>query len=279
MPGGRGIVVGRSPGAALVRVFRMPSLPVAAALALHGTHALTVDPSRREDLLEAAWRTARPRGVELLDNGEWLQEWADSGERVLFVAMPRPGKVTGLPPALHPDVMTAVLGDGEVLLGGTTGGLATCRITEFGPIGDRGHLLTWTAYPAPVLPRHVVEATDLAALSRGLLAAIADTARRLEALGGAPWRPADTLPADPITRPLAVPKSTPAPAILALDRATRVAALARAGLAIEDSGAALDAATSRERAVILRGLHGTAEDTIVGATNVATMVMAGWRPA
>mgnify|MGYP001325888554 CR=1 FL=1 len=263
----------------LTNLSRMPSLPVAAALALHGTHALAARPSQRGELLRAAWGAARPRGVELLDDGEWLQEWADGGETVLFVALPRPGMIVGLPPGLHADVMTAAISEGQVILGGTRGGLATCTVTEFGPIGDRGRLLTWTAYPAPVVPRHVVEATDLAALSRGLLTAIADSARRLESLGGAPWRPGDTLPADPITRPLAVPRTTPAPAILALDRATRVAALARAGLAIEDSGAALDAATSRERAAILRGLLGTAEDTIVGATNIATMVMAGWRPA
>ena len=262
----------------LVRVVGMPSLPVAVALALHGTQALAAAASRREDLVRSAWRASRPRGVEVLDDGEWFQEWADAGETVLFVALPRPGKILGLPPALHPDVMTAAISDGEVLLGGTKGGLATCRITEFGPSGDRGRLLTWTAYPAGVIPRHVVEATDLAALSRGLVTAISETSRRLDALGGAPWRPADTLPADPLARALPVPQETPPPVILALDRAARVVEITRAGLAAEESGAALDAATSRERATLLRGLLSAAQDTIVAATNVATMVMAGWRP-
>ena len=256
----------------------MPSLPLSVSLALHATAACGSS-GDREAALRRAWRDAHPRTLDVDDDAPWLADWAEEGECVLFVAMPRPGRVGDLPRGLHPDILPVALDAGECVLGGTKGGLAVPTTTTFGPHGDQGRWVTWTAYPGPAVPRHVVEATDLAHIARELIARTTAAARALEDVGGTPWRPMDTLPADPRTRPNALPRKTPAAVLLVLDRAVRIAEVARAGLAVERANAALDATTSLKRTIILTDVLDVALTALTGATNVGAMAIAGWRPA
>ena len=256
----------------------MPSLPLSVSLALHATAALTSS-GDRSTTLRTAWHNAHPAALEVDVEARWLKEWADDGESILFIAMPQPGRIGGLPRGLHPDILPPLLEAGECVLGGTHGGIAVPTTTIFGPPGDQGHLVEWTAYPGPAVPRHVVEATDLAHISRELIARTTAAARALEDVGGTPWRPMDTLPADPRTRPNALPRKTPAAVLLVLDRAVRIAEVARAGLAVERANAALDATTSLKRTIILTDVLDVALTALTGATNVGAMAIAGWRPA
>ena len=160
----------------------MPSLPLSVSLALHATAALTSS-GDRSTTLRTAWHNAHPAALEVDVEARWLKEWADDGESILFIAMPQPGRIGGLPRGLHPDILPPLLEAGECVLGGTHGGIAVPTTTIFGPPGDQGHLVEWTAYPCPTLPRHVVESTDLAHLSTDLIARTTSAASELDQLG------------------------------------------------------------------------------------------------
>ncbi|PID97110.1 MAG: hypothetical protein CSA84_01835 [Actinomycetales bacterium] len=204
--------------------------------------------------------------------------WPARGETAVLLALPRPGSFTGMPRAPR-ESLTVALDAGECLVAPTVGGVLVPTIEEFGPVGDTGRLLTWTAHPAEPLPRHVVEAVDLRELDRSLTGVVRDATERVEALGGIPWRsPAMTTNRTDI-RAAVLPDGVPPRAARLMIDAAVVHAVALEGLAEEHGGAATDAATSSQRAAVFRTVLDTADDTLAGAVNVAAMVLAGWRPA
>ena len=121
-------------------------------------------------------------------------------------------------------------------------------------------------------------APDVGDLSRRLTEAVLEATTRLATVGGIPWRGGEATPPPRASVPGLPHGLAPRPLHL-LDRAGDVRALALAGLSVEESGAALDASTSAERTAVLRRLLTEAEATLVGATNVLAMTVAGWRPA
>ena len=206
-----------------------------------------------------------------------LRDWAERGETAVFLALPRPGLLTGMPRA--PLAVTAAATDaGQAAYAPTVGGALVPALTRFGPEGDTGVLATWAAYETEPVPRHIAEAPDVGDLSRRLTEAVLEATTRLATVGGIPWRGGEATPPPRARVPGLPPGLAPRPLHL-LDRAGDVRALALAGLGVEESGAALDASTSAERTAVLRRLLAEAEATLVGATNVLSMSLAGWRPA
>jgi hypothetical protein len=246
----------------------MSGLPLAARVALW---------------VSAAWRAGAPTGGALDealaaahagvddvvgDPRATLDRWRREGERFLFVALPRPGAVLGMPPAA-PDAVGAALDCGEAVLAPTVGGLLVPDLRLFGPAGDQGVQACWTAYPAGPLPHHFVEATDAAAASRGLAEAVRVATRRLEEAGGIPWRALDRL--GPSGDAASLPGGLDPRAVEVLERAARVVVLASAGLAGEQAGAALDAATSQGRRLALGALAHAATSALAEAANACVV--------
>lgn len=206
-----------------------------------------------------------------------LRTWADQGETAVFLALPRPGQLMGMPRA-HLTTTAAGTDAGQAAYAPTVGGALVPTLTRFGPEGDTGVLVTWAAHQTEPVPRHIAEAPDVGDLSRRLTEAVQEATTRLATVGGIPWRGGEATPPPRASVPGLPPGLAPRPLHL-LDRAGDVRALALAGIGVENSGAALDATTSVERAAILRRLLIEAEATLVGATNILAMSQAGWRPA
>lgn len=208
---------------------------------------------------------------------ETLRDWQTYGETAVFLALPRPGVPAGMPRTDRLSLAEAAEA-GQAAYAPTVGGLLVPRLTPFGPDGDPGLLVEWTAYDAEPVPRHVAESTDLRDLSRRLAEAVQEATERLATVGGIPWRGGEANPPPRSSLPGLPPGLAPRPVHL-LDRAVEVRALALSGLDVEAKGAALDATTSAVRTATLRALLVEAEAAVVGATNVLAMSIAGWRPA
>lgn len=203
--------------------------------------------------------------------------WPDPGEELVVVALPRPGSFSGMPRA-GKAALAAALDAGECLVAPTVGGLLVPRIETFGPAGDQGRLLTWTAYEAAPVARHQLEQVELRGLARQLTDAVAQATRALTSVGGTPWQPSEPLggPADPGAAIL--PRGVGERALRLLTQAATVHSLALQGWELEQALPALDAVTSQRRAAVLRELAECADATLVGVTAVASMTLAGWRP-
>lgn len=234
----------------------MSTLPLAVRVALWAGAAVRTG-------LDDSWLAhAQPEADAVAGElAQTLAAWQAAGEQALWVALPRPGGLLGMPPT-SPEARAAAVAAGQCVVAPTVGGLLVPHLSGFGPEGDRGTLVTWTAYPADPLPRHVVEATDAAEAGRVLTEAVRTATLALEAAGGLPWRPIAAVA--PEGGP-GLPRGLSGRALVVLDRAAAVAGLARAGLAAEDEGPALDAVTSGRRRLVLRELLGAAEDALAVA--------------
>lgn len=223
---------------------------------------------------------ARPRAhAGVTDVAGTLPEpgsWPPPGEDVVFVALPRPGSFSGMPHAPRPS-LAAALEAGECLVAPTVGGLLVPQVQTFGPPGDQGRLLTWTAYPGQPLPLHSVEALDVRELGRALTVAVREATTDLQAAGGIPWQPWQAHPRADAQEAI-LPDGLPPRALGLLVQAATVHELAVEGLALEQQRPALDAGTSRLRSDVLRRLLDLADDALVGAVNVGALVLAGRRP-
>jgi hypothetical protein len=210
-----------------------------------------------------------------------LDVWRDLGERALFVALPRPGDVSRLPRgAARASAHAAESGECVFVAG--LGGLLVPTLSEFGPEGDVGLRVDWTAYEADPVPRHRLEMLDLRTIERELLLRVREHADRLEEVGGAPWGDAPRAEAEAAldSRLWGVPGDIPAKALRVMALAADVSALAHGAERLTALGSGgLDAGTVSSRSATLRALGAAADAALGDATNVAVMALAGWRPA
>ncbi len=207
--------------------------------------------------------------------------WRDLGEGALFVALPRPGDLSGMPRA------SAVAGAhaaeaGECVYVAGIGGLLVPTMSTFGPDGDVGHRLDWTAYDADPVPRHRLEMLDLRDVERTLLTRLAQHTSRLAEVGGQPWghEARTAAAADLDTKLWGVPRSTPGRALRIMSLAGTAAQLADRATGLTTLGAGgVDTATMALRSTALRALSADADTALADAANVAVMTLAGWRQA
>lgn len=248
-------------------------LPASARLALWGTLALAgaVSPG------EAAGRSHPSVDHVGGDVDERLATWRELGEQALFVALPRPGDLTGLP---HASLLAqgAACDAGECVYV-ASGGLLVPRQSRFGSPGDEGTRVDWTPYDAEPVARHLLESLSLADLDRDLATATASATGTLEATDGLPWSSRHREEADAalVARPWNLPPQTPQRALRVMVHAARVGVIVQEGLALAAAGPSLDLHSSGTRERQLRVLQATAHAVLAGAVNVATMTLAGWR--
>lgn len=210
-----------------------------------------------------------------------LDVWRDLGERALFVALPRPGDVSRMPLCSLPAAALATEA-GECVFVPSVGGLLVPRLTEFGPSGDTGWRVDWTALDAQPVPRHRLEMIDLRDVERTLVTRLREHTDAFERVGGRPWGTSARAEAETAldTRPWGLPDDTPAKALRVMSVAATAAVLAERARRLTSLGSdGLDLGTSARRESLVRSLAADADDALADAANVAVMSLAGWRRA
>ncbi len=251
----------------------MPSLPLSVSAALWATALLHGSATRAECL-----RATHAGSTDVAGDLDWPTEWRDLGETLAVAVLPRPGR-PGWISAGGGAGLDAAAEATEAVLAATTGHLAVPTIQEYGPAGDRGVLVTWTAYPGMPVPRHRLEATDLREMTQRFATAVREAAEDLEVAGGTPWTASDLLAAGRFGGLDRLPAGIPSRVVELLARSALVSEAAHQGLTVEAEGPALDLQTSMRREQVLRHLAATADDTLEGAAAVAAMAIAGWIPS
>lgn len=210
-----------------------------------------------------------------------LEVWRDLGERALFVALPRAGDVSRMPLSEAPATALAVEA-GECVFVPSLGGLLVPVLSEFGPDGDTGWRVDWSAHDAQPVPRHRLEMIDLRDVERTLVTRLREHTEALETVGGTPWDASARAEADSAldTRLWGLPDGTPAKAVRVMSLAATAGLLAGRARRVRTLGAGgVDVGTNARRESLLRSLGADADDALADATNVAVMSLAGWRPA
>lgn len=210
-----------------------------------------------------------------------LEVWHDLGERALFVALPRPGDVSRMPLSAAPaGALAAEVG--ECVFVPSLGGLLVPVLSEFGPDGDTGWRIDWSAHDAQPVPRHRLEMIDLRDVERTLVTRLREHTEAFERVGGTPWDARARAEAEAAldTRSWGLPDGTPSRAVRVMSLAATAGVLAGRARRLCALGAdGLDAGTSARRESLVRSLAADADDALADATNVAVMSLARWRPA
>jgi hypothetical protein len=252
----------------------MPALPLSVRFALWATVSVRgdLDP---DDAVASAH-------VDVDDvSGEpagRLELWRDFGESAVLVALPRPGDLTGMPVA-GPDGAGAAADAGECVFVPGMGGLLVPTISAFGPEGDEGTAVDWGAYDSEPVPRHRLEALSLRELDHELAEAVRDGSATLEAVDGLPWsaQPREHTERRLEMRTWGVPPETSPRALRVMLTAARVAIIVDEGLRLAATPS-LDVHSSGRREAGLRSLQSVADRALAGASNLAAMELAEWRP-
>lgn len=256
-------------------MWRVPELPASVRLALWVTSAWQGNLS-----LEDAVHRAHPDIDHVQGAQPPLRAWAEIGEPALFVALPRPGDLTGVP-GCPASAGAHAAESGECVYVAGVGGLLVPTLSSFGPDDDRGLRVDWTAYDADPVPRHRLEMLDLREVERAFAGRLHEHTEQLEATGGAPWGSEARVRAEATLgrQDWALPEPMPATALRVMTLAATAGALADQAIAAVGLGShGVDLGTSTARERLLRRLAADADLALAAATNVAVMALAGWRP-
>ncbi|AKU16841.1 hypothetical protein [Luteipulveratus mongoliensis] len=207
-----------------------------------------------------------------------LRLWQDLGERVLCVALPRPGQIATLPRG-NPELVGAATTSGECVFVPAIGGALVPTIEEFGPEGDTGTQVTLTAYDADPVPTHLLASMDESDIERTLREHLIDATQELDALDAKPWAgsPLRAMADDRTAmREWGLPQGLPGRALRIIQLAGTVAAACELGM---EHSHATDISSETRRHRLLLDLLGGAETALAGATTAAAQSLAGLRPA
>ncbi|MEO7130959.1 MAG: hypothetical protein ABIZ07_06250 [Dermatophilaceae bacterium] len=254
----------------------MPALPASVRLALWTTASWQGAYPAAESLARAL-----PDVDHVAGDLDRLRLWHDLGERALFVALPRPGDTAGLP-GTSPEAVAHAVDAGECAFVAAIGGLLVPTLSHYGSQDDTGLRSDWTAYDCAPTPQHRLEMLDLRSIEQALLASVARHTAEFEASGGSPWDAHHRDTADAAIRRgvWGLPDQTPNRAIRVIVSAARIGALVDgAGERMVPARGPVAAADVHRREQLLRSLSADADLALSGATNVAVMALAGWRPA
>ncbi len=251
-------------------------LPASVRLALWVTAAWRGDVTTQEALSRAFPDVDHVAG----DLGR-LDVWRDLGERALFVALPRAGDTSRMPPG-SVEASAHAASAGECVFVAGLGGVLVPTLSEFGPPGDIGLRVDWTAYDADPVPRHRLEMLDLRDVERQLVARLHEHASAFESVGGHPWGAQARAESESElgTALWGIPPRTSGRALRLMALAGNVSRIAHRTSSLTELGSGgLDAGTARARNLLLRDLGADADAALTDATNIAVMSIAGWRPA
>ncbi|WP_165700093.1 hypothetical protein [Ornithinimicrobium ciconiae] len=205
-----------------------------------------------------------------------LALWRDLGERLVLLALPRPGDLTSMPrgPA---DLVAAATEAEELVYVTGLGGALVPDIHTFGPEGDQGWQALWTSFDADPVPQHVVQQLSLPDVELQLRREVAALTAELDLAPGQPLtgHGLEGAVRGSLDQEWGLPDGLPARSVRVIELAGAITGLAEAGLDHRLHSADSSSTLQRER--ILRQLHDVAAKALVAATNVGALHLAGWR--
>jgi hypothetical protein len=251
----------------------MSVLPVSVRLALWATAAY----AGRVPLEEVVGR-AHPDLVHVAGDLNRLSVWRDLGERAVLVALPRPGKLSGMPRG-SAELIAAATVAGECVYVPGVGGALVPTIESFGPPGDESTKVTWTAYDADPVPTHVLEALSLGEIEMRFRQDLLEATARIDALDTKPWNAglrslADDLPGGAWGLPPGLPRR----AFGVMATAAQIGVATELGLTIRAESQVLTSQLTEQRRRLLTDLGSIADTAMAAAATVAALSLAGLRP-
>lgn len=248
----------------------MADLPTSVRLSLWATRAFSGAVG-----LPTAVRLSAPDADHVEGALTTLQAWSDLGERVVLVALPRPGDLGGLPRG-GADFIDAALAAGECVFVPGVGGALVPEVSEYGPEGDRGLAVRWAAHDCDPVPTHVIEALSLREIDRHVRAELMSATAALESGGGGPWasRELRELADEKVgSGRWGLPDDLPSGAGRLIRLSGVVAAAAR--LALDHPDDSIDRFAVQDRREVLLRLAALGERSLAEATCVGALALAG----
>ena len=252
----------------------MSALPVCVRLALWATAAYTGQ-LRVEDVVQRA----HPDLDHVSGDLDRLSLWRDLGERAVLVALPRPGNLSGMPRG-SPELIAAATDAGECVYVPGVGGALVPTIEHFGPAGDQGTRVTWSAYDCDPVPAHTLEALSLCEIELGFRQKLMEHTRAIEALDAGPWAgsPFRSMADERAAGRWGLPDGLPSRATRIITMAALVGVATELGLSVPAQSQVLTAMVAEQRRRALSDLDAIADTAMAAAATVAALWMAGLRP-
>lgn len=225
-------------------------------------------------------RRALPDIDETTGLVEAVTLWRDLGERVVLVALPRPGDLGGMPRA-SPELVAAATRAEECVFVPGLGSALVPLLEVFGTTSDQGWIVRWQGHAADPVPTHRVEALDLGQTELTLRTELAELTAELASAGAPPFGEVAERGAQRARAVRAgagrwgLPDGLPPRAVRVVDLAGTVLGLTDAGL--DTAHASVDATSMARRTQVLQRLQSHAARALADATNVAALHLAGWR--
>ena len=251
----------------------MSVLPVSVRLALWATAAY----AGRLPIEEIVAR-AHPDIDHVAGDLGHLALWCALGERAVLVALPRPGKLSGMPRG-SAELVAAATDARECVFVPGVGGALVPTIETFGSSSDQGTQVTWTAYDADPVPTHVLEALSLGEIELGLRQAVLEATVMIDALDTKPWSSRLRSLADDLSgQGWGLPDGLPPRAHRIMATASQIGAAAELGLSIHAESQVLTSQLTEQRRLLLANLDAGADMAMAAAATVAALSLAGLRP-
>jgi hypothetical protein len=208
-----------------------------------------------------------------------LSLWRDLGERAVLVALPRPGNLSGMPRG-STELIAAATDSGECVYVPGIGGALVPAIEHFGPAGDQGTQVTWSAYDCDPVPVHTLDALSLSEIERTFRQELTEHTLAIEALDAKPWAgsPFRSMADELSISQWGLPAGLPSRATSIITMAALVGVATELGLSDQAQSQVLTGAVAERRRMALTHLDVSADTAMAAATTVAALSMAGLRP-
>lgn len=229
--------------------------------------------------LEQAVDRAHPDLDHVTGDLDHLSLWRGLGERAVLVALPRPGNLAGMPRGCA-ELVAAATAAGECVYVPGIGGALVPTIEHFGPPGDQGTQVTWSAYDCEPVPTHALEALSLSEIELSFRQELMEHTRAIEDLDAGPWEgsPFRSLAQERSTGRWGLPDGMPARATRIITMAAMVGVATEIGLGVPAQSQVLTGTLTEQRRQLLHHLDVIADRAMAEAASVAALSMAGLRP-
>jgi hypothetical protein len=251
----------------------MSVLPVCVRLSLWATTAYVGQLSVQE-----AVDRAHPDLDHVTGDIGRLSLWRDMGERAVLVALPRPGDLSGMPRG-SAELIAAATEAGECVYVPGIGAAMVPTIEHFGPAGDQGTRVTWSAYDCDPVPVHMLAALSLSEIDQGFRQELVEHTRAIEDLDAKPWAgsPFRSMADDLGIGQWGLPGGLPSRATRIITMAALVGVATELGLSDEAQSQILTGTVADRRRMVLTQLDASADRAMAAATTVAALSIAGLR--
>ena len=248
-------------------------LPVCVRLSLWATAAYAGRLS-----LDAAVQRAHPDLDDATGDLDRLALWQGLGERAVLVALPRPGDLSGMPRG-SAELIAAATGAGECVYVPGIGAALVPAIEVFGPAGDQGTRVTWSAYDCEPVPVHTLEALSLSEIEWGFRQELMEHTLAIEALDAGPWAgsPLRSLADELSITQWGLPDGMPTRATSIITMAALVGAATEVGLSDQAQSQVLTGTVAERRRTVLSRLEASADKAMAAAATVSALSLAGLR--